>query len=186
MEEEIRKLQNPNKYYAALEKLKSGKTPLLIEENKNLIIKFLEDAELGRTILKGQKRKIKPGRLQRMLGLLLKMDREWLKKPFDEVSEEDMNTFILNLERGAIKSSKGTSYTGETQSTIKKFIRKYYKYLLGENETYPKIVRFIDTSTNIPEIKGNNFKKFRKENGLSFFGLNQYLLARKYLKSLNG
>ena len=98
MDAEIRRLQNPEKYYKALEKLRTGKIYLLIPENRELIIKFLNDAEMGKTILKGQKRKIKPGRLQRMLGLLLKMDREWLKKAFNEVSEDDMNNFILNLE----------------------------------------------------------------------------------------
>jgi len=154
MAEEIRRLQDPNKYYVALEKLRTGKTNILIPENKDLILQFLHDAEIGRTILKGQKRKIKPGRLQRMLGLLLKMDREWLKKPFNEVSEDNMNNFILNLERGIVKSSKGESYSWETQSTIKKFIRKYYKYLLGEGENYPKLVQFIDTSTRMLEVKG--------------------------------
>lgn len=153
MQEETRKLQNPDKYYKVLEKLKSGELKLLVPENRDLMIQFLHDAEIGRTILKGQKRKIKPGRLQRMLGLLLKMDTEWLKKPFNEVSEEDMNNFILNLERGIIKSSKGKPYTWETQSTIKKFIRKYYKYLFGEVENYPRLVQFIDTSTQLPEIK---------------------------------
>jgi integrase len=153
MVEETRRLQNPDKYYKALEKLRTGKTSLLVPENKELIIQFLHDAEIGRTILKGQKRKIKPGRLQRMLGLLLKMDQEWFKRPFNEVSEEDMNNFILNLERGIIRSSKGNPYTWETQSTIKKFIRKYYKYLLGEKEIYPRLVQFIDTSTRMLEIK---------------------------------
>lgn len=154
MTEEIIKLQNPDKYYAALEKLGTDKISILIPENKRLIIQFLKDAEIGKTILKGQKRKIKPGRLQRMLGILLKMDREWFKKPFNKVSEDDMYNFILNLERGIIKSSKGESYTWETQSTIKKFIRKYYKYLLGEGENYPKLVQFIDTSTRMLEVKG--------------------------------
>lgn len=153
MNEDIRKLQNPDKYYLALEKLKVGKTKLNVPENKGLILKFLNDAELGRTIIKGQKRKIHPGRLQRMLGLLIKMDKEWFKKPFNKVSEEDMNTFILNLERGIITSSKGTPYTWETQSTIKKFLRKYYKYLFGEKEYFPDLVKFIDTSTKILEIK---------------------------------
>jgi len=153
MEQEIIRLQNPDKYYNALEKLRTGKTNVSIPENKDLILQFLHDAEIGRTILKGQKRKIKPGRLQRMLGLLLKMDKEWLKKPFNEVSEDDMNNFILNLERGIIRSSKGKPYTWETQSTIKKFIRKYFKYLLGEGENYPKLVQFIDTSTRLLEVK---------------------------------
>ena len=153
MAEEIRRLQNPDRYYRALEKLRTEKIQLLVPENKELILQFLRDAEIGRTIFKGQKRKIKPGRLQRMLGLLLKMDREWLKKPFNEVSEDDMSDFILNLERGIIRSSKGEPYTFETQSTIKKFLRKYYKYLLGGGENYPRIVQFIDTSTKVLEIK---------------------------------
>lgn len=153
MDEEIVKLQNPNKYYRALENLRSGKTEVLIPENREMILKFLYDAEIGRTILKGQKRKIKPGRLQRMLGILLNMDREWLKKPFNQVTEDEMCSFILNLERGIVGSSKGKPYTWETQATIKKFIRKFYKYLLGEGENYPRMVQFIDTSTRIPEVK---------------------------------
>ncbi|MFA4960087.1 MAG: tyrosine-type recombinase/integrase [Candidatus Pacearchaeota archaeon] len=153
MDDKIVRLQNPDKYYRSLEKLRSGSTRLLIPENRNLILQFLYDAEIGKTILKGQKRKIKPGRLQRMLGILLNMDREWLKKPFDKVTEDDMNTFILNLERGIVKSSKGNPYTWETQSTIKKFIRKYYKYLLGDKENYPKLVQYIDTSTRMPEVR---------------------------------
>lgn len=153
MNEEIRRVQNPNKYYSALDRLKSGKTKILVPKNKNLILKFLEDAELGRTILKGQKKKIQPGRLHRMLGLMLNMDNLWFKKPFDEINEEDMNHFILNLERGIITSKYGKPYTWETQSTIKKFIHKYYKYLFGKNQFYPKLVQFIDTSTKISEIR---------------------------------
>ena len=35
------------------------------------------------------------------------------------------------------------------------------------------------------EIKGNVFKKFRNENKLSFFGINQYLLSEEYLNILD-
>lgn len=149
----VRKLVKEENYYRALEKIKSGEYKFYCEENRCLIINYLTDAELGRTILKGQKKKIQPGRLLRSLGLLKKMDAEWFRKPFDKVSEQDMNNFILSLERGLIKTSTGRSYTRETQSTIKKFIRKYYKYLLGNNVNYPDLVQFIDTSTKIPEIK---------------------------------
>lgn len=107
----------------------------------------------SRSLLKGQKKKIQPGRLHRMLGLMLNMDALQFKKPFDEVTKDDMNHFVLNLKRGIITSKHGKPYTWETQSTIKKFIRKYYKYLFGENQFYPKLVQFIDTSTNIPEIR---------------------------------
>jgi len=140
-------------YYKALAKIEQGEYTFHCEENRSLILNYLKDAELGRTILKGQKKKIQPGRLLRSLGLLKKMDSDWLRKPFDKVTEDDMNQFIISLERGIIKTSTGRVYTHETQSTIKKFIRKYYKYLLGDNINYPELVRFIDTSTQIPEIK---------------------------------
>ncbi|PIO07219.1 hypothetical protein COU59_03705 [Candidatus Pacearchaeota archaeon CG10_big_fil_rev_8_21_14_0_10_34_12] len=105
MAEEIIKLQNPEKYYTALEKLRTDKIYLLIPDNKELILQFLKDAEIGRTILKGQKRKIKPGRLQRMLWLLVVMERvgnevtrvdEWLGEPC-VVDEDLMKKFFLEI-----------------------------------------------------------------------------------------
>lgn len=118
-----------------------------------MTIKFLRDAEAGKTILKGQKKKIAEGRLVKMYGLLKLMDSSWFKMPFDEVTEEVMMNFILTLEKGAILSSRKKPYSYESQSTIKKFIRKFYKYLLGDNVNYPKLIQFIDTSTRIPEIR---------------------------------
>lgn len=62
-----------------------------------------------------------------------------------------MDEFILGLERGTITHNR-KPYTSETQKTIKKFVKKFYKWLLGENVIYPKLVQHIDTSGSIPEI----------------------------------
>jgi len=58
MDEEVRHLENTNQYYLILDKVKKGTYPLLIPKNRNLIVNFLNDAEIGRTVLKGQKKKL--------------------------------------------------------------------------------------------------------------------------------
>lgn len=45
--------------------------------------------------------------------------------------------------------------------------------------------RSLENILDNPDIKGACFRKFRNENGLTFFGLNQYLLSKEYLGSLN-
>jgi integrase len=152
-EERIAGTNHKKNYESAFRKLSEGQDGFIFPENREFTLTFLKDAELGRTIFKGQKKKIAEGRLVKMCGLLKKMDYEWFKKPFDKVNEQDMIEFITRLERGIITSNRRSPYTPETQSTIKKFIRKYYKYLMGEGINYPKMVQFIDTSTKIPEIR---------------------------------
>ena len=140
-------------YERAFQRLIDGTDKFLVDKNRETTIRFLRDAEIGKTILKGQKKKIGEGRLIKMYGFLKKMDLEWFKKSFDEVTEEEMMNFILSLEKGLIKSNRDKPYTLETQSTLKRFIRKFYKYLLGDSVNYPKLIQFIDTSTRLPEIR---------------------------------
>ncbi len=138
-------------YFRYLKKLEEGRC-CKYQLNRELILRFLKDCEMGKTILKGQKKKIGYGRLSRLAGLLVKMDTAWLKVELDKVTQEQMDSFILNLERGLI-THNGNPYTSETQKTMKKVVRKFYKWLFGNNETYPALVRYIDTSGPIPEIK---------------------------------
>ena len=138
-------------YFAFLEKIKQEKVKLL-PKNKKIILDFLRDCELGKTILKGEKKKIGYNRLIRVAGLLRQMDNKWLKKPFNEVKQQEMDDFILGLERGLITQKNGRAYTIESQKTIKKFIRKFYKWLLGDSVDYPDLVKHVDTSGPAPEI----------------------------------
>lgn len=150
-------------YEKSLEKgLKDVEKDLRIHpKNKQFIKAYLRDAELGKTNLKGRKRKVGIKRLVKSLGLLKKMALEWFKKPFDEVTQQDMESFVLNLERGIITYGKDNKpYSAETQSTIKKFIKKYWKWLKGNNKHCPDMVEWIDTTceeSDLPVITKEEF-----------------------------
>ena len=80
MEEERNAGANHKRNYEhALKRLTEGSDGFLVERNREVTIKFLRDAEAGKTILKGQKKKIAEGRLVKMYGLLKLMDSSWLK-----------------------------------------------------------------------------------------------------------
>ena len=141
-----------NKAYArGIEDIENNKE--LHPKNKKLILSYLRDAELGKTILKGRKKKIGIKRLVRSLGFLRKMGTVWFTKPFDEITQQEMEVFILNLERGLLTYGENKkSYTPETQASMKRFIRKYWKWLKGNNRVYPPEVEWIDTSCEHPEL----------------------------------
>lgn len=122
----------------------------VLPENKTLILKFLRDCELGKTIKKGQKKKIGAGRCLKMLNMLKTMSL-WLEKPFDKVTQDEMEAMIIGLERDKFKGSK-KKYSDNTKADLKKILRKFYKWLWGNNETYPEIVSWIDTSARDIEI----------------------------------
>jgi len=118
----------------------------LSERNKDIILKYLNDSELGKTIKKGQRKKIGAGRNLQTAGFLNKMAKDWFKKDLDKVTIENMETFIHNLEKGKILSRYNKPYSSEQKSNIKKFIRKFYKHILTEGKYYPDLVDWIDTS----------------------------------------
>ncbi len=125
----------------------------LSKHNRDIILNYLRDSELGKTINKGQKRKIGSGRNLQAAGFLCKMSKEWFKKDLDKVTIKDMENFILNLDKGKIISRYKKPYSSEAKSNIKKFIRKFYKWLLGDNKRYPELVDWIDTSKKEAEVK---------------------------------
>jgi len=135
-------------YETALRSLDEDKR--ILPENKKLILKFLRDCELGKTIKKGQKKKIGAGRCLKMLTMLKTMSL-WLGRPFDKVTQDDMEAMIIGLERDKFKGSK-KKYSDNTKADLKKILRKFYKWLWGNNETYPEIVSWIDTSAKDVEI----------------------------------
>ena len=92
MEERIIANISQKKYFAVLEKLRAenGFIPL----NKETILRFLRDCEVGKTTLKGQKRKIGYSRLLKCVTIPRLMDNKWFRKPCEEVTEEEMDNFI--------------------------------------------------------------------------------------------
>ncbi len=125
--------------------------PLISEKNKQLITQFLRDCELGKTIHQGQKKKIGKARIVKYLETLKQL-AIWFNVDFDQVTQVQMEEFILGLENNQYTRRNGSPYTESVKRDYKVCLRKYYKWLLGDNETYPPIVRWLDTRDVIPEI----------------------------------
>ncbi len=118
--------------------------PAISDKNKRFIRDFIRDCELGKTVLTGQKRQLGTARVLKYLFLLRHL-AAWLKKDFDALTQEEMETFVLDLEKDRISSKSGKPFQANTKRDLKIALRKFYKWLLGDNETYPPIVRWIDT-----------------------------------------
>lgn len=137
----------------------------LSKKNKEIILRYLRDSELGKTLRKGRKRKIDAGRNLQVASFLLNMAKNWFPKTdLDKVSQKQMESFVLGLDKGKIKTPQGKAYASETKANIKKFIRKFYKWLLTDNKFYPEVVEWIDTSVKetlisaIPGLKEGVWK----------------------------
>jgi len=147
-----------------LERNPYGLTPRNIE----LIRRFCHDCALGKTILKGRKRRIGAARTGQCLRVMQAIGF-WLGKDFDAVSDDEMERFITRLEGNQLeyfipnRPGRGggwaTSarlvpkhYTPQMRNLFKAILRKFYKWLLGRNEVYPPIVSWIDTQVDTPEV----------------------------------
>lgn len=125
----------------------------VVPENKVWILKYLQDAELGKTILMGQKRKIGIRRNLRVALYLLRLD-EHFRKAFPQVSIKDMEEFIGMLDKGVIRNKySGRPLADQTRAHFKKAIKKYWKWLKGDCRAYPPEVDWIDTTFKLPPVK---------------------------------
>ena len=60
-------------------------------------------------------------------------------KPFDEVTKQDLKLFFSNL---------GERYDSGTIDNIKTYVKRFYKWLLGDDEEYPELVKWIKKSNH--------------------------------------
>jgi len=133
----------------AVESLKSDTR--ISSRNKDTIFRFLKDAELGKTIKGRAKKKIGTSRRLKYISVL-KTFSVWVKEDFDKVSQEDMERVIFSLENDELKRKDGRPYSDETKVDFKKLLKKFYKWFLGDNEHYPDLVNWFDTSLREKEI----------------------------------
>ncbi|MBW8034406.1 MAG: tyrosine-type recombinase/integrase [Planctomycetes bacterium] len=138
-------------YQTALKNLE-GNTEI-IPRNKELILKFIRDCRLGKTLRNRQKKSIGVARCLKYICILKKLS-SWLNKPFDQVVQRDMEKLIENLENDNYTSElrgkngqviKIKKLAHSTKLDYKKTIRKFYKWLLGNNDHFPELVDWIDT-----------------------------------------
>ncbi len=161
--EEKKDIHNLEKnYHTTYEKLENDSCIIL--KNKNLIINFLRDSRLGKTLKNRRKKVVEKARCLKYLQLLTRLS-SWINIPFDEVNQTDMEKFIEDLEndkyRYVIKTrsgdiTKSSKFKHSTKLDYKKTLKKFYKWLFGNNEHYPPHVDWIETYDIVNEISSNS------------------------------
>jgi site-specific recombinase XerD/phage FluMu protein Com len=74
--------------------------------------------------------------------------RRMLGKPFKDATKEDIQNLISSLiEKGVY---------GSTISKFKSDLKHFYKWLMGNNEEYPEIVKWIKTTTRTNSLPRDN------------------------------
>ncbi len=136
--------------------------PAVSARNKEIVLSFVRDAALGKTVIGKAKKKIGPARLLGYISQLYPLIL-FVNKDLDHVKQDDMEAFIEALEGDQIRSRKpqlngarvcrdGSRLSVRYKIDIKITIKKFYKWLWGNNRTYPEIVEWIDTYAAPKEI----------------------------------
>jgi integrase len=123
--------------------------------NKEIILRFISDCKLGKTIKGKSKKKIREPRLIKYLYILKALSK-WLNKPFDDVNQEEMEKLILGIEENVYKNRE-PNYSEETKLDYKKVLKKFYKWL-GRSE----LLEFVDMSfqkKDVPAITREEMEK---------------------------
>jgi len=143
MEEKIDIHSMNRRYETAVRKLELDEG--IDKKNKGLILQFIWDCRMGKTVKGRSKKKI--GKLRVMKYLYtLKTLSGWLGKPFDEVNQEEMERLVSDLEENVYKNG-GKIFSEETKLDYKKTLRKFYKWL-GRIE----LVEFMDMSVKPKDV----------------------------------
>ncbi|MCK4820179.1 site-specific integrase, partial [bacterium] len=137
------------KFQQALARLENDNC--IYEQNKKLILDFIRDCTLGKTIIGKSKKKIGPARCLKYISILQRLSEE-LCKSFDDVNQSNMERLIQDLENDRIRTRSGQQYSKATKTDIKKTIKKFWKWKDGSNKTYPELVEWIDTYIAVKDV----------------------------------
>lgn len=84
-------------------------------------------------------------RIKKLKHMFLLIERG-LKKDFSKITRPNVEKFITALHRDTFVCLNGKKYSGSTKSDVKKFLKQFFKWLKGDNETYPKSVSWLRTN----------------------------------------
>ena len=161
MEEEYIDISKAKRYYE-LGLARLAKDTRISDRNKELVRSFLRDAALGKTVAGKAKKKIGPAGLVGYINHLVTFMLV-VKKDLDQMTQPDMEEYVEALENDLVRSrarrvvggrlgEAGAPYTTRYKVDNKVTIRKFYKWLWGENKRYPTIVEWFDTYAKDTEI----------------------------------
>lgn len=109
--------------------------------NKELIYRFLEH--------------IAPEVSERRLTFYthkLRKIASWLQRDFESVSEDDLRSLVTYLSKGSAREDGGKYSLGSVHG-YKVTLKRFYRWLEGNDEEYPRKVRWIKTSGDATRIK---------------------------------
>jgi len=134
-------------------------TTVEIPINKKHIRGFIEAAETG--ALKDGK-PLSKDRVFKYLTILPKFDA-YIGKDFKKATKKDIEKVVDEINK--LKNKSGNSASDWTKYTYKVLLRRFYKWLFG-NEEYPKIVKWIHpkitNGTHIPKKELINMEDVKK------------------------
>lgn len=122
---------------ARLKSLKDWKTA---EENKEDVVEFLHDLELGKV---NRGRKVSVGRQLKYLDLL-KVPFVFWNKPISELDLKDIEKFEKAISSDQIISYKNKPYSHESKRDIKIALKIYLKWKLGDSKA-TELAGWLDT-----------------------------------------
>jgi len=120
------------------------------QKDRRLILKFLHDCEAGKTIKNRAKKKISPGRCNRLLDMLVFICRS-LPVPMHKMTQRQLEKFILDFERDRFRKKLGDKYSSSTKRYYKIGLRKFGGWL-REKQLTQLDFSFMDTYDEPKEI----------------------------------
>ncbi len=146
MEEEYIDVQGSQKNYErTLARFKIDSK--ISDHNRTLVLKFIRDAAVSKTILGKSKKRIGPSRLRSYMNHLRHLIYH-VEKDIDKLTQENMEDFIEAMEQNQIRcrDDKQKAFSAAYKVDIKISIRRFYTWLLGDNRRIPEIVEWFDMS----------------------------------------
>lgn len=129
----------------------------ILPEQRTALVRFINDARLGRTVKRGAHRRLGPGRCAKLLAMLVRFGIA-IRCPFHAVTQEQMEQFVLGLESGSvtklIPSARGVRYSASTVQDTKKALRKFYRWVLADQPArFEELTSWFDTREILPELR---------------------------------
>ena len=131
--------------------------PLISQENKEIVNRFLLDCENGKTLRNRAKKKIGLARISRIITLMSHFAR-WFNKPFNQLTQEDLERVINNLEHDFYqklnsKRQPSGNYSQSSKCYFKKTFKKFNRWM-QENKINPNLdCGYIETFEVIKEVE---------------------------------
>ena len=134
----------------------NGIIPDLTKENSNLLLKFLNDMEIGINVAKASKKGARsPIRLNtlrsRMIYLMKNFKERYNKSLLTEVEEEEFHEFFTKMANGEIKKADGTNY--KAVSDYIKVLKAFWHWWMKVNRKKDIDVRDITSDLDTQRTK---------------------------------